>query len=360
MRKRPKKIIPLTAAAVLIIVTLISIFVPFNDTVTGPGCLAAQAEWTVLQAEQDKLQTRLVYNDLNAAASVALFHVNRPDYLLFSVKEGLAVGDRLAADEIVAQLSSIEDRLRLAAVMGQLEQANAQLAALRTGAKRPLQEEADQALQYARAQLAAYEPILRRQQELFAQKLISSQEYEIVKAQFDLYQIDVALKEAQLKTARTGEKAEVLAVAEAQIRTAGSQLELLQKKASAEIVRTPIAGVLAAPDAAVGELLHVCKTDTLVMQMPVKATEVQYVKPGQKVIVHITGLGKQKQAVSVIGISPNSRMVHLQPMYIATAYLDNSDQKLLPGMTGTFVILTDQITLSAMVSRSWKNFRFNK
>lgn len=360
MKRREKKTLGQITLGILAVLLLVSLFLKFDYTIKGPGRFIAQTEWTISQMEQDKLLTRLLSNDFAQNTEMSLFHVNRPDYISFRVKDGLAVGDRLPTGEIVAQIASIEDQLRLTSSLGKLQQANAQLAAQKTGLKRALQEEADRTLQLSKAQLAAYEPVLKRQQELYNQNLISSQEFEITRAQHELYQIDVALQEARVRTARTGEKAEVLAVIEAQIRAAADELVLLQKKAAAETFRTPIEGILVQPDIAVGELLHLCKTDTMVVQMPVKITDIQYVKPGHKVLLYVFGEGRKPRQSTIIGISQTTRMVNLQPMYIATAYVENLDQKLLYGMTGAFVIMTGKATLMEMIHRSWKNFRFNK
>ena len=360
MKRRDKKTIGQITLIIVAVFLLVSLFIQFDYTIKGPGRFVAQAEWTISQMEQDKLLTRLFSNDFTQKTETSLYHVNRPDYISFRVKDGMAVGNQLSAGEIVAQITSIEDQLRLTSSLGQLQQANAQLAAQKTVLKHTLQEEANRTLQLAKAQLAAYEPVLKRQQELYDQNLISSQEFEITRAQHELYQIDVALQDARVQTARTGEKAEALAVIETQIRASADELELLQKKAAAETYRAPIAGILVQPDIALGELLHLCKTDTMVVQMPIKVTDIQYVKPGQKVHAYVFGEGRLPGIVTVIGISQSTRMVNRQPMYIAAAYVENQDQKLLQGMTGTFVIMTGRASLMEMMRRSWKNFRFNK
>ncbi|MDZ7371751.1 MAG: hypothetical protein ONB12_11330 [candidate division KSB1 bacterium] len=359
MNKRHKQLLLRVSGAALLILLAALFFARFDYRVKGPALLVPKAEWTIVQSEQDKLLTRLVQNDRGFVTTIELFHISRPDYVSLQIRPDLEQGKRLEANEVAAQLTSLEDQIRLSETLGLLEQANAQLQALKTGLKPTMQEEANQELQYAKVQLAAYEPILHRYQELFEKSLISRQQFDSVKAQYELYRIDVALKEARLRTAKTGEKAEMLAVIEAQIRSAATQMELLKKKASAESIRTPISGIVGLPDRLNGELFHLCSNDSLVVQMLIKPQDAPLVKPGQSVSVFIYGKGKIAAPARVLSISPNSRLVQVQPMYVALAVISNAGD-LAPGMSGRYTLQTAKYSGWDLLRRSWKTYRFNK
>ncbi len=358
--KKQKRVFYAQIAAGAGVLLLAFFLVKFPFTVSGPARLVPQAEWIISQPEPDKLQIKVVSNDFSQKAVVQLFHISRPDLFTLQIKEGLRVGDRLSAGSPAALLISLEDQLRTAELLGLLEEAKAQLAASRSGLKRPLQEEADRALQYARAQLAAYEPILQRAQELYERNLISRQEFELTRAQYELYRIDTAVKEARLQTVKTGEKAEDLAVIEAQIRSAADRLELLRKKSAAETLCAPFNGVLVLPNAAVGELLHLCNTDTMIVEMPIKVQDARFVRAGQTATVTLLGDKRLRHKARVIGISGATRLVNLQPMFIAAAQLEALEQPLPVGMIGRFSILVGKKTAAQMLAEGWRSYRFNK
>ncbi|RPI02322.1 MAG: hypothetical protein EHM72_04500, partial [Calditrichaeota bacterium] len=281
MKSLNKKTIGFWILIVVTVLVVLSLIVRFNEKITGPARIASQYEWTIVHLEQDKLSTLLKSNGLIQKQQVELFHLSRPDYITFSLKDGLTIGQSLNQGELVAQFISLEDQYRITNLQGDLAQARAQLSAQSTGLKRAQQEEADQELQFSKAQLAAYRPIVERQRELYNKQVISRQELEITEAQNQLYEIEVALREAGLRSARSGEKSELLSIIQTQITAAASELSLLNSKAAASMIHAPFSGILVQPVDSLGEKLHLCKNDTFVVQMPVDAAHIHSVKAGQ-------------------------------------------------------------------------------
>lgn len=275
----------------------------------------------------------------------SLIHFERPDFVNVSILADLAVGQQVGEGQAIGLKSSLEDQYRIAAVRGLLQQAQANYALLDTGAKEPLQQEARESLEYARAELEAYKPILTRQKELYEKQLISEQELEITEAQYQLYKINVSLQEARLKGTRTGEKDEALAVADANLKTLSQQLDLLEQKAVSDTIVSPIQGIIVPPDRKVGELFHVCNMDSMILQMPVAQTTINRIREKMSISINVPGMRDSTISAKINYISPIATMVNTSPMFMVTATLPNPQSLLYHGMTGTMSIRIGRLSL---------------
>ena len=224
--------------------------------------------------------------------------------------------------------------------------------------KQAFQQEASQALTYAKAEVAAYEPVLERAKMLHEKNLISDQELEVTQAQYDLYTINVSVQEARLQSVKTGQKEEAILVIEAQAKAVSNQLDIYQEKLDAAAIKSPVKGMLVQPDRTNAELCHICELDSMIVQMPVKASEVKNIGIGAPMIVNVSGTENVELYVS--GIDYGATMVMAQPMYIVSAVLPNPDYSIKHGMTGNVEITTGKSTLLKMLAESWTSFRFNK
>jgi hypothetical protein len=343
---------------ILLLLIVAALFVKFDYKVKGAARFVAYSEWTLSNVEQDKLIGSHVYNGQQNQHDMTLFHFQRPDFVRFSLNSDLRIGDIVEPGALIAQFMSSEDAMLLAGLKGSLEEAKANLAALRVGEKKAFQQEASQALTYAKAELAAYEPVLKRAKELHEKNLLSDQELEITQAQYDLYTINVSVQEARLQSVKTGEKAEAISVIEAQAKSLSDQLAIYQEKLDAAAIKSPVKGMLVQPDRTLAELCHICELDSMIVQMPIKASEIKNVQIGSPMIVNVSGSENVELAVS--GINYSATMVMAQPMYIVSAVLANPDYTIKHGMTGNVEITTGKSTLFNMLAESWTSFRFNK
>jgi len=349
-----------SALAIIFVLVFVALSIKFEYKIKGPGRFVANAEWTLEQVERDKLQSNLIYQNNAGSDQINLFHFDRPDYIHLSLTPGRSIGDRISAGDVIAKLVSAEDEIRLAALRGELYKAQASLATLNTCAKAALQQENKQALQYAKAELAAYEPVLERQKVLFEKQLVSQQELETTQAQYDLFKINVSLQQARLQAAKTGEKAEQIAVIEADVNATAKKLAIFNKKLDAETVTCPINGVLVQPDRSAGELSHVCDLDTVIIQMPIKASQVQRLEKGMMLKAYISGSKQNVIVTDISSINRNAIQVNGQPMFLVTAIVANEDGRILNGMTGYMEIHVGKVRVSSLLRRAWASFHFNQ
>ncbi len=358
MNRLSRKTLGLITLVIILVLIAIALFVKFDYKVKGPVRLVAYSEWTLNNVEKDKLITNHIQNGNKNQHDMTLFHFQRPDFVQFALNSDLHIGDVVEQGAMIAHFVSSEDAMLIATLKGSLQQAQANLSALSVGEKQAFQQEASQALSYAKAELAAYEPILNRAKELHARKLISDQELEITQSQYDLYKINVSVQEARLQSVKTGQKQEAISVIEAQVQSIADQLAIYQGKLNASTIKTPVRGMLVKPNRTLAELCHICELDSMIVEMPVEASEIQNIHIGAPMVVNVSG--SKTVELQVAAIDHSATMVMLQPMYIVSAVLPNLDYHIKHGMTGQAEISAGKSTLWNMLAESWTSFRFNK
>jgi len=151
---------------VIVLVFLLAV-IEYPYAVKSPCRVVAQSEWSLIQLEPDKLSSRLVRNDSNKIQDFTLLQFNRQDFFRFSLSPEIRPGQPVREGQVIGSIVSSENQLILDNLVGELDKARANLEFLSTGEKSPVQEEARHALEYARAELAVFEPQLRRKQKLY-------------------------------------------------------------------------------------------------------------------------------------------------------------------------------------------------
>lgn len=335
-----------------------SYFIKIPNIIKGPCRFRAQVEWSLVQTEPDKLQSKLVRPGKGLTETFDLFHFNRPDYIQVSLTEGLQSGKFIKKNQMVARIHSMDDEIQLSTLRGQLNQARSNLQVYLSGAKVSMQEEALESIRYAEAQLATYQPQWKRSKELFKAGLISQEELDIADTQNQLYQINIELQKAKLKTLQTGEKNEIIQLTEKEIQYLEEQCLLLNRKLEAEKIRSPISGIVG--NATLNEdekLVQIFKIDTIVVEIPIQENQIRYIQPEQPVnITSIHNPGKTWQGF-VQTIGQHGYLINGNVFFIVTLFIQNEDQILLPEMTGRAKIESDKVSIFNLMMRSTVGFR---
>ena len=327
-----------------------------DDHVKAPCLFVPLSQWTLNNLETDKLIARWIRHDTNTLRESVFWHASRPDLVRLHVAAGFEPGVAVKQGQCVAVLHSFEDQYQLTDLMSQIGASEANWASLSSGAKSALQEEADQNVNYARAQMAAFEPQFQRDRQLWEQKLISDAQWDVTRSTQELYVINVKLHEARLGVVRSGEKSEAIAVVQAQIAGLAKQAELLQQKLDAATIRAPFNGH-AGYSTSEGVVCQIDQIDTLVAQIPVRPMQLRYLRPQQRVQIFapVSGLVFE---TTVLLFSNQTTLIAGQPMFLVIAKFPNPTLAMVSGTEGIARIFGDKITLWQRIQRSWTTSRF--
>ena len=202
----------------------------------------------------------------------------------------------VAEGEKVITVESAELEQRIIQLASQLLVEEQNKRALITGQKRELIKQLQAEVELARENLSLQQKNFERIKGLYEGKVVALAEFEIAQTAFNEAQANVGIAEKAVEVARTGEKAETIAVANARINALKSELEFLRRKKQDYELVCPLSGSASYLTDAQGTAFVVRDTAQLTLQIPVRMRDRQFLVPGQPVWVKIRETGQQVRA----------------------------------------------------------------
>ena len=335
---------------VLLLIVILIIRIPY--TIKVPCHIVGQKEWALIQVEPDKMISKTFDNKEDKTLGFTLLQFAREDFVNY--KQYSTDDTWIDKNDPIANIVSLNNKLSMADLKGELEKARDNLAIASAGEKQALLEEAERALELANIQFSAYEPQYLRNKELYESNLISSSEWEITRATYDAYQSNIALQEARLEVMRTGEKSEIVRYMQDHIEQLRSQVQLMDTKLAMGDLRAPFSGIISYPsqDSLICLIENV---DSVLCKLPVIAPEIRYLEPGQEITIRLFESNEEQQA-ELIKIGHRSKLINGTPSYIITGYLNSDSEDILPGMSGIAQIQCGNISLVELLFRSFNKY----
>lgn len=189
--------------------------------------------------------------------------------------------DQISQGDVIAQLDPRDFEAQVLQLQGQLDQANAQFQALRSGARDEEVAALEAAVEAAAAQADQAQDQVARTAELAERGVVSD-------AQLDQEEASLRVAEAQLRSAQeqltigqSGGRAEDVAAAEAALRVLESQLQAAQDNLDDATLRAPFDGFVARRD--VDNFTNIQAGQTIVLMQKLSTVHLVFDVPGPDV-----------------------------------------------------------------------------
>lgn len=147
--------------------------------------------------------------------------------------------------DVIAQIDPSDFENQIAQLQSQRDQAEAQLAALRAGAREEEIVALEAAVESAQAQVDQAQDSLSRTQELLQRGVATRAQLEGAQAQFRVAEANLRAQQEQLRIGQVGGRPEDIAGAEAALRGIDAQLKVAQDNLSDTSLRAPFDGIIA-------------------------------------------------------------------------------------------------------------------
>jgi hypothetical protein len=312
---------------------LITFFIKDNSAVKVPCVFVPQYEWILTHRQPGEVFHRLIKNHQNYLVGFTLFRTDRSDLLHFSPTLKLNVGDYLHKDAEVGYVKSLESRFRIYELESELKEQTSNLKVITSGEKSSVQQQFEEEYRLAAARFDAMSTFFTRKKELFAQNLISEEDWNVAQIEKKMLASKVSIAKARLANVQSGVKTEEVEAVKRKISNLLSQLELLNKKLEAERIECPISGFVA-ESLEEGTICKVINTDTLVVQLPVQESDIAKIEVGNKVEIDLFQQTPISLRTKIVSIGTESQTINNRPFYIVTALVDNTEYSLRPGSRG--------------------------
>ncbi len=312
----------------LSIIATLPIQIPY--AVTVPGKILCTNEWIVAFHRDGGIVTYVADRASGATKRYSLAQFNRGDAIAFSLSPHLSSGVGVAMGDTVGVVRSTEIERELQLLKGDLQRAEASLAATLAGEKQPIVEGARQEVERAKRQASELNAVLARQKLLLERGLVAQQEYDLAERRASTASIEVSIAEARLGAVASGAKREQADVVRSQIRSLRNQIDVLERQEESQRFVSPLSGVVSQFGTS-DTLLVVSDTSAYVVVMPVPLHERSRLAQHQSVKIYASDVPNIPPA-EIIAVDKTIHQLNGQQVVLATAQMSGVPAELLNGL----------------------------
>jgi hypothetical protein len=318
-------------------------------TVDAPGKILPAREWLLTKHLEGGVLATLSDYLQGSVENYAVLSINRGDAIRFNVISSLRPGDPLSAGDTVVKIYSYELAREFYRLSGELAVAKSSLAAVKSGEKEAITEEAERAVSLAKEKAELQSQIFARQDSLYKRNLISPEEFELARSAAQTTAIEVAIADARLQTVQTGAKPEQIHLIESQIASLEAQMRALSRQIGALTLVSPFSGTFQSSPGT--DTMLTVEDTARVILMPIPIKHLGQVAPGQLVKVRIP---RQRESYkgTVVRVDQRVKIVNGTQVVMAVATLNGRVNSLPTNLIGIGSIQTDQLSL-AQYLRYW-------
>lgn len=253
---------------------------------------------------------------------------------------------RVKQGDLIARLDQDLFRAEVLKAEARVAKAGADLARERAGVQM-LQSRIAASIEGSRAQFRKLEERYRRNKDLVSRNLISHDEYESVKADFEL--ASARFREESARVDEVKVKDAVISGLRAQLRQAEAELEIARVRLNRSVIRAPVSGIVihktveagqtvaaslsSPPLVKIAELTHM-KVDAWVDEADIGKVEV-----GQDVEFQVDSYPGRVFEGKVVRIFPSPEIKDNVVTYDTEIRVANDDLALKPGMTANVTVV---------------------
>lgn len=155
---------------------------------------------------------------------------------------------QVSKGDILARLDPRDFENQIAQLQSQRDQADAQLQALRTGARKEEVAALEAAVASAQAQQEQAQDVLTRTQQLVERGVAASAQLESAQAEYRVTEANLKAQQEQLRIGQVGGRPEEIAGAEAALRGVDAQLKVARDNLADATLKSPFDGIIARRD----------------------------------------------------------------------------------------------------------------
>lgn len=315
------------------------------------------SEWTLSRAQNGNLISSLKDNRTNNLRAFSASVFQRGYQANFQLNPAVYHRARLSKGDTVATMYSNQDEERLIQLQGELRVQQAELQASNSGQKAADVAGMANQIALARQELATQRTLTQRTEALYADSLVSVQEYQTDVSKLRVRELNLKMAEANYQSAITGGKPEQLQVGRSRINLLQQQIGQIKSGLKDLTLVAPVSGTIllrttsANPTEEV--LLSVADNSAYVVLLPVSYLEREYVQLNQTVEIAITGT-TQTTSGRIVGIDNTVQLVDGRQAFFVTALVEEKHVPLVPGMLARTTIVCQPIPLEEHLKRSAK------
>lgn len=339
----------ISAILVLAAVVLVVLPVQVPHSFNVPGKVLPAQEWTLLRDASGALGAVLRDHSRGTVESYSASQFVRGDAVRVTFDSRLVPAVSISAGDTIASIYSNETERQISQLSGQLDAMLSMLQFYSTGEKEAIIQEAQAQVNRARELVKQQQVTVDRLRILRSNNHASEQELHLAETQLGVYKSELEIALAELSVVQTGAKPEQLNLTRTEADALRAEIAKLQDRLNMYTLTSPISGMAVrsfGPDT----LLTIKSNTEFVVVMPVPWSRYEIVERGQGVAVEMPKRGgRLESTISQFGDAVHT--VNGQPVVMATAFVTDPSQSLIPGAIVSCSIETGKVSLLEYLRR---------
>jgi len=256
------------------------------------------------------------------------------------------VNSRVEVGQLIAKLDQDLFRAEVLQAQAKVEDSLANLAKEKAGVKMQ-KDQIAASIAETKASYKNLEEKYKRAAELFRRDLISKEQYDGVKVEWEM-----AASRFKERTARIDEtkvKQANIQAAEAKVKIARATLELARVKFKRSVIRAPVSGIIIAKNVEAGQtvaaslssppIVTIAELTKMKVDAWVDEADIGSIRVGQEVQFQVDSYPGRIFSGEVVKIYPSPQIQNNVVTYDTEIHVDNEDLALKPGMTANVTII---------------------
>ncbi len=252
---------------------------------------------------------------------------------VLSIRPQVKEGDRVRVGQLIAQVNSSESEGQLSESRANLERAQSQLQLLKNGPRPEEISQTEDLIEQVKMKLQKSNSDLARSEELSQKGMIPQAQLDSDRTANEVLKSELGFYQKQKRLQKEGARPEEIAIAEADIKAIQAKIDRLENQLAANKIYAPFGGSVVSLQAD-SNILTLARTDTMRVRIPVPEKEISPIKVGQTVMLKARGYPGETFQGNVTKISGQSETGKIQPVFVITAEVANTNSLMKSGMTG--------------------------
>ncbi|MCP4684140.1 MAG: hypothetical protein GY867_01725 [bacterium] len=351
MKQLLKKPVRLTVYLVLLIlVVILSVAVPFPRRVSGDVSVRPIAEFTLSHNEFGLLESTTRYGGQTPATRSGFIQMASSDMVALNMVPLVKDGHTVRQGDTVAMVTSNQITKEIETGRAELDRLNGTLTLLQAAPKKEEVAEASAQVTAARANLAQLQRDLDRVTSLVEKNMEPAERLETKKAEVEIAEAELSTKTSALELLQAPPRPEEVNVIEYEIEKQRAQLAFLTEQAEAQHVVAPFDGLVVSGRSA-NCILAVARNDVVELLVPVSDFDIALISLQQRVQVKVRSYPNETFYGSVVRVPEVAVPRDDGHVFPVAVVVDNDKRLLRDGMTGYAKIETGESSLASLALR---------
>ncbi len=320
-------------AVVLAAFIFLFFFLPVPDRVSGEIEVQPISEFTISASGEGLVNLQLRLGGEHPEKRANVLKLASTEVGAFNLTPIVREGQTVAIGDTLAVVTSNQITKDIASNLAELKRLEGNLALLKAPRKK---EEIAQAQADLTAAQASYDQLARefkRTQGLAASNLVSQEKLETDRSAVEVAKAELNNKKSTLALVKSPPRPEEVAVLEREIDKQKTQIDYLKAQSEAQVVVTPISGVVVLGRAR-GELLSILDNSVIELEVPVSDFDIKRIQLHQSAAVKVYPFPETSFSGTVVRVPKFTVDEARGNRFPVAVLVANSDGQLRQGMAG--------------------------